>query len=64
MSIFHGVRSAPIILALATMVAGATACGRATGSAAGGADPITILNVSYDPTRELYREFDPAFAKY
>jgi sulfate/thiosulfate transport system substrate-binding protein len=64
MSIFHGVRSAPIILALATMVAGATACGRGTGNAAGGADPITILNVSYDPTRELYREFDPAFAKY
>ena len=63
MSIPHGVRSAPIILALAT-IAGATACGRATGNAAGGADPITILNVSYDPTRELYREFDPAFAKY
>ena len=63
MSIPHGVRSAAIILALAT-IAGATACGRATGNAAGGADPITILNVSYDPTRELYREFDPAFAKY
>ncbi len=24
----------------------------------------TILNVSYDPTRELYQEFNPAFAKY
>lgn len=24
----------------------------------------TILNVSYDPTRELYREFDEAFAAY
>jgi sulfate/thiosulfate transport system substrate-binding protein len=23
-----------------------------------------ILNVSYDPTRELYEEFNPAFAKY
>ena len=26
--------------------------------------PATLLNVSYDPTRELYREFNPAFAKY
>jgi sulfate/thiosulfate transport system substrate-binding protein len=28
------------------------------------AKPIEILNVSYDPTRELYKEFNPAFAKY
>jgi sulfate/thiosulfate transport system substrate-binding protein len=26
--------------------------------------PVTILNVSYDPTRELYQEFNAAFAKY
>lgn len=25
---------------------------------------ITLLNVSYDPTRELYQEFNPEFAKY
>ncbi len=25
---------------------------------------ITLLNVSYDPTRELYQEFNQAFAKY
>jgi sulfate/thiosulfate transport system substrate-binding protein len=25
---------------------------------------VTLLNVSYDPTRELYREFNAAFAKY
>ncbi|SFN20874.1 sulfate transport system substrate-binding protein, partial [Nitrosomonas communis] len=23
-----------------------------------------LLNVSYDPTRELYQEFNPAFSKY
>ena len=28
------------------------------------AQGITLLNVSYDPTRELYREFNAAFAKY
>ncbi|WP_295392691.1 sulfate ABC transporter substrate-binding protein [uncultured Thiodictyon sp.] len=27
------------------------------------ADRITLLNVSYDPTRELYQAFNPAFAK-
>lgn len=26
--------------------------------------PIEILNVSYDPTRELYKEYDEAFAKH
>jgi len=25
---------------------------------------VTILNVSYDPTRELYQAFNPAFARY
>jgi sulfate/thiosulfate transport system substrate-binding protein len=26
--------------------------------------PVTLLNVSYDPTRELYVDFNQAFAKY
>ena len=25
---------------------------------------VTLLNVSYDPTRELYKEYNPVFAKY
>jgi sulfate transport system substrate-binding protein len=25
---------------------------------------VQLLNVSYDPTRELYKEYNPAFAKY
>src|SRR5262249_12597504 len=33
-------------------------------SCAGTAKQITLLNVSYDPTRELYTEFNAAFAKY
>lgn len=28
------------------------------------AKPVTLLNVSYDPTRELYEEFNAAFAKH
>src|SRR6266566_4401756 len=26
--------------------------------------PVTLLNVSYDPTRELYQDYNAAFAKY
>jgi sulfate transport system substrate-binding protein len=26
--------------------------------------PVTLLNVSYDPTRELYQEYNAAFSKY
>ncbi|WP_067223522.1 sulfate ABC transporter substrate-binding protein [Stappia indica] len=33
-------------------------------TAPAGAADITILNVSYDPTRELYKEFNPAFAAF
>ncbi len=31
---------------------------------AGAQQAVTLLNVSYDPTRELYVEFNAAFAKY
>lgn len=33
-------------------------------AAAGGKSAVTILNVSYDPTRELYDEFNKSFAEY
>lgn len=32
--------------------------------AAGGKGPVKLLNASYDPTRELYREFNAAFSRY
>ncbi len=37
--------------------------GLATPALAFAAD-LSLLNVSYDPTRELYQEINPAFAKY
>jgi len=37
-----------------------TACGG--GSTSEGGDSVTLLNVSYDPTRELYRDLNNAFA--
>lgn len=49
------------------------ACSRSPSSSASGGDgseggpggrEVTILNVSYDPTRELYAEINPLFASY
>ena len=45
------------VLALVALAAGATHV-----PAARAAD--TLLNVSYDPTRELYEDYNAAFAKY
>ncbi len=33
-------------------------------AAQGAPKPVTLLNVSYDPTRELYEEYNQAFAAY
>ncbi|MDF2663035.1 MAG: sulfate transporter [Paenibacillus sp.] len=63
---------------LAISLLGLTACGGGNAapsgnSSAAGADkpastgakpPVELLNVSYDPTRELYVEYNKAFAKY
>ena len=35
----------------------------ATGAVPAQAAPIQLLNVSYDPTRELYKDIDAAFAQ-
>src|SRR5579872_3910194 len=48
---------AGLLLAL-TVLAGCTAKTEATGAA----PTVHLLNVSYDPTRELYQEFNKAFA--
>jgi sulfate transport system substrate-binding protein len=43
-----------------------TVCALAVAATAGAAmaRDISLLNVSYDPTRELYQEYNAAFAKY
>jgi sulfate transport system substrate-binding protein len=46
------------VLALAALLS----CG--SGESGAGSGRITLRNVSYDPTRELYVEFNAAFARY
>jgi sulfate transport system substrate-binding protein len=48
-------------LAVASLVA-LSACGGGEDDAAGGGKRIRLLNVSYDPTRELYHEVNEKFA--
>lgn len=65
-------RSIAILVPLAVIFAGAALTGCGSPSAASnapsqpGAKPakVTLLNVSYDPTRELYAEFNKVFAEH
>ena len=49
--------------ALAAAVAVLLSLPAASGRAAGDPQPVEILNASYDPTRELYRDVNAAFSK-
>jgi sulfate/thiosulfate-binding protein len=49
----------PGSIALLALTAGAGVAG-----AQGSGKPVTLLNVSYDPTRELYEDFNRQFATY
>ena len=42
----------------------ALAASTTVAAAQGAPKPVTLLNVSYDPTRELYEEFNHQFATY
>jgi sulfate transport system substrate-binding protein len=44
--------------------AGAAALPLLGGQAQAAANPLTLLNVSYDPTRELYKDINAAYAAY
>jgi len=52
--------SAALLAAAALLVL--PACQERTGAAA--TSRVTLLNVSYDPTRELYSDYNAAFARY
>jgi len=46
----------------AVIVSAIAGCGRTPTGA--GAKSVTLMNVSYDPTREFYQEFNESFAQY
>jgi len=47
------------------LIVGLAGCGvRPAAESSGAGKAIEMLNVSYDPTRELYKEFNAAFAKH
>lgn len=56
----HSVLSTPILVACL----GAAPGHSASTSPGGPQDSVTLLNVSYDPTRELYKDFNVAFARH
>lgn len=57
-------RGVGLLASLAVALLAVAACERADpGQAEGGRGPLTLLNVSYDPTREFYQEIDAAFAR-
>ena len=67
----RSIRFGMFALVLAGVASLAIGCNSSVAKSAPGAGgkaprkpPITIDNVSYDPTRELYAEFNPAFASY
>jgi sulfate/thiosulfate transport system substrate-binding protein len=57
-----GRRAALRTLGALVLAATLGSCG-GPGESSGG-KRVTLLNVSYDPTRELYEDFDAAFARY
>ncbi|HOX26914.1 MAG TPA: sulfate ABC transporter substrate-binding protein [Candidatus Krumholzibacteria bacterium] len=54
----------PSWLLAAVLLLGSLGCGGGGEQQAAGRQPITLLNVSYDPTRELYRDYNEAFAAH
>lgn len=52
-----------LTLAAAMMISGLTACGSGQ-KGSGDSDTVSITNVSYDPTRELYEQYNQVFAKH
>jgi sulfate transport system substrate-binding protein len=54
-------RRATLLILPALLLA---ACGQKSADPAAATKPANLLNVSYDPTRELYAEYNAAFAKH
>ncbi|MDQ0206103.1 sulfate ABC transporter substrate-binding protein [Alkalicoccobacillus murimartini] len=52
------------LTSLAAAIGALSACGSGDETAGEAGEPVEILNVSYDPTRELYDDFNQVFADH
>src|SRR5207248_1034992 len=57
----HRMRQISILLFLFALLPGCSRSGDGSSSSSSTPPDIEILNVSYDPTRELYEDFNKAF---
>ncbi|OEH84980.1 sulfate transporter subunit [Desulfuribacillus stibiiarsenatis] len=53
-----------IVIVILLFIAGCTLNSQSASSGKEGSNTIEILNVSYDPTREFYEEYNEVFARY
>src|SRR5688572_24054270 len=53
-----------VALGLVLVACGGERAAEHAPGAAASREPVTLLNVSYDPTRELYQEYNEAFARH
>lgn len=65
----RALRLSLFVVALSLIVISLAGCGKKQETAEkaekqSNSEPVKLLNVSYDPTRELYKEFNQAFIKY
>lgn len=56
------IRILSLVLSAVIVIGALAGCGKQ--EASNGKKPVEILNVSYDPTRELYTKFNESFVKY
>lgn len=58
------IKQSLIVVLMIAILVSVVGCGTKVTSKQEAAKPLTLLNVSYDPTRELYQEYNTAFLKY
>lgn len=57
-------RIAAVVLATTLAAGSLMGCGSDSTQTGGSADSVSIINVSYDPTRELYEQYNELFAEH
>ena len=63
--LFSAILTAAVLLTGISAASGCSSQGEAAQTTGGGsAGKITLTNVSYDPTRELYESYNKVFQKY